>query len=381
MNSRERVLAAMKREDVDHVPFMPFFWGNTHPQGPWTNEEERFAYYARREWDAHVWCGVSVSPSPEAKWEFHYETDGDRLVLHQVWRTPARTIEERLLVTDDWPEAKDRKTPMWFEGDFRCPRLLEVPFKEPADLDALPYLFQIEDQRDFDGIRANHPAAQRLAKTYGLPTMVYFVAGMDWLTYLYPTQELILRMVDNREMMERLVRHINEAYMRRLEVLLELGVDVVLRRALYETCDFWNPTIFAEIVAPLLAPEIEMTHRAGAVHLLEMMSGFRPLLPQMALLPFDCLSFFDPVHGGLDPDLSKLRRALPGKSFRAGLSGPAHLHRGTPASVEAAVEKAFREFGSRGFILSHAGAIRSHWSWENVEAADRAWRRLRGVGS
>ena len=279
--------------------------------------------------------------------------------MHQVWRTPARTIEERLRVTDDWPEAKNRKSILWFEGDHRSPRYLEVPFKEPADLDALPYLFPVERPSDFDVMRKSMAAALARAKAFGVPTVAYHVAGMDWLTYLFSPSEAVLQVMDHREAMQRLVKHINAAYTRRLEVLLEAGVDVVLRRAIYETCDYWDPGIFAEMCAPLLAHEIEMVHRAGSVHYLEMMSGFRPLLPRMATLPFDCLGFFDPVHGGLDPDLGALRRALPGKSFRAGLAGPRTWSAALLQRVEAAVEKAFRkDFGSRGFLLSHAGAFR-----------------------
>ena len=46
-------------------------------------------------------------------------------------------------------------------------------------------------------------------------------------------------------------------------------------------------------------------------------------------------------------------------------------------SVTAAVEHAFEAFGRRGFILTHSGGFRGHWPWENLEIADRAWRRLR----
>ena len=377
MTSRERVVAAMRRGDVDHVPFSPYFWDNRHPNAPWADERGRLAYYVRRGWDGRVFCNPVITMDPAVTVEFDYETRGDVTVLHQVWRTPARTIEERLRVTDDWPEAAGRTTPMWFEGDFRSPRYLEVPFKEPADLDAIPYLFPVERPRDFETMRRSFRAAQALAREFGQPIFCYHVPAGDWLTYLYPPQEVAERMVDQPGMMNRLVGLIHQAYTRRLEVLLELDVDVIMRRAIYETCDFLNPRIFAESFAPLLAGEIDIVHRAGKVYMLEMMSGFQPLLPQMARLPFDCLSFFDPVHGGLDGDLRRLAEALPGKCFRGGLSGPAHMRNGTGESIAAAVARAFEAFGRRGFILSHAGAFRSHWPWANLEAADRAWRRLR----
>jgi hypothetical protein len=105
-------------------------------------------------------------------------------------------------------------------------------------------------------------------------------------------------------------------------------------------------------------------------------SGCVPLLPDLAALDFDCLAGVDPATTG-GTDLACVRRGLPGKSLWGGISGPLHLGRGTPTEVEAAVERAFAACGRTGFVLGPMVGIRHNWPWENLEACDRAWRRLR----
>jgi hypothetical protein len=75
--------------------------------------------------------------------------------------------------------------------------------------------------------------------------------------------------------------------------------------------------------------------------------------------------------------LKRVRSELPGKSLWGGISGPEHLGRGTAEEVEQAVEKAFADCGKRGFILGPGVVFRNYWPWENLEAMERTWRRLR----
>ena len=50
------------------------------------------------------------------------------------------------------------------------------------------------------------------------------------------------------------------------------------------------------------------------------------------------------------------------------------------SAPDRAAEQAFAACGSRGFVLGPMVGIRADWPWENIEACDRAWRRLRSAG-
>jgi len=320
-----------------------------------------------------VSVGLPVGPSAEARVEWSYEDAGGQRLLRQVWHTPAATLTERLRVTDDWPQAQH--PPVWLGDDFRTPRYVEYPFKQEADLAALPYLFALRGPAHEAALLASHAERRALAEEFQVPLLAVSSAGLDWLLWLYPAQEAVLRTVEQPEYVARLTDHINGAHLGWLELALELGVEGVVRRGWYESCDFRSPTLYHRFARPALERECAAARDGGAVSIYLMDSGIMPLLGELGDTNFDCLHGADPATS--HQDLAAIRRALPGKSLWGGLSGPLHLGLGTPQATEAAVEKAFAECGRGGFLLGTAVGFRHTWPWENLQAAERAWLRLR----
>jgi uroporphyrinogen-III decarboxylase len=378
MTTKERMMAALRCQPVDHVPMAFHFWHAPprHPKATWRNERERLEFYRRREWDARVEVGTSVTPLPEVHVEVRYETLNDQPILHQVWHTPAGTVEERLRVTEDWPRGeRNADTPVGFYDDFRTSRYIEFPFKSASDLATVPFLFPVENARDLDGLASAHRDAKALAEEFQVPLFAYHSAGMDWLIWLYPLEEIILRARTDPAMVHSLLDQINSAYRSRLEAVLQLGVDGVCRRGWYESADLWSPRDFAAFARGPLAEDIRAVHAAGGVLIYLMDTGVAPLLGELGALGFDCLFGVDPLIGRVD--LREVRRALPGKSLWGGISATLHIGLGTPAETERAVERAFESCGRVGFVLGPLEGLRHNWPWENIVAFERAWRRLR----
>lgn len=380
MTTKERLLAALRCRPVDYVPMALNFWHSPprHPNATWTNECECLEFYRRRGWDARIQVATVVTPLPEVKVEVRYETLNDQPVLRQIWHTPAGMVEERLRVTDDWPRGKrNADSPVGFYDDFRTSRYIEFPFKTVSDLATLPFLFPMENARDTDKMLSEHGHAKALADEFSVPLFAYYAAGMDWLLWLYPAEEMILRARSEPAMVHSLLDHIHSAAGRRLEILLELGLDGVFRRGWYESADLWSPRDFREFARDPLAEDIRAAHAADCVFVYVMDSGVVPLLGELGSLDLDCLIGVDPATRPVD--LRQVRSSLPGKALWGGISGPLHLARGTPAETERAVELAFESCGRLGFVLGPLVGIRHTWPWENIEACDRAWRRLRNV--
>jgi len=377
MTSKERLLSAIRSGPVDHVPMTIHFWSNPrHAGATWQDQRERLAFYARRSWDTSVdlWC--AVGPAPEVVCELHHHRDADGHVLHQIWHTPAGDIQERIRATDDWPEAQQATQCIGLLNDFRPPRYLEVPFKTASDLAALPYLFPIEDPTAEDALRRSYQQARRLADEFQVPVRADLRPGLDWLVWLFSAEEAVLRTIDSPELVGQILAQIGAAHLRRLELLLALGVDCIIRSGWYESADLWSPALFRTYVVPQFEAELRAVRAADVPLVYLMDSGVVPLLGDLAGLAFDCLAGVDPVTAG-GTDLAAVRSRLPGKSLWGGISGPLHLGRGTPATVEQAVEQAFRTCGKTGLILGPVVGFRHDWPWENLEALDRAWRRLR----
>lgn len=379
MTSKERILAALRREDVDYVPMALNFWKvPLHPKCTWKNERERIAFYLDRGWDTFVVASTLVTPSPEVRVQVEYESEAGKEIIKQTWHTPAGDLVERLKVTDDWDDAKDVADYLPLSGDFRTPRYIEPPIKPDTDPAVFEYLFPEDNPADIKELEGQLHNVRELGHEFQLPTFLGHDSGMDWLLWLFPAEEMVLTVIDQRPLIEALLNQISKAFHVRLAFALEFGVDAVHRRGLYETTDFWSPDIFEELARPAVEQETAMTHDAGAVFLYDMMTGVTPLLPQLAEMSFDCLIDVDPAYME-DPGLSAIREGLPGKSIWGGISAPEHIGRGTPDQTERAVEKAFEVCGRRGFILGPRANIRSHWPWENIMACDKAWRRCRGT--
>ena len=95
MTSRERLIAAIRCEEVDYVPMVLNFWPTPlHPKLKWKNERERLELYQGRGWDTRVTTPTIVTPSKEVRVDMNYETRGDMTILHQVWHTPAGSLEK-----------------------------------------------------------------------------------------------------------------------------------------------------------------------------------------------------------------------------------------------------------------------------------------------
>ena len=379
MTSKERLLSAVRSGPVDHVPMTIRFWSTPqHARATWRDERERLQFFAHRDWDAYVtmWCGVQ--PAPVVRGEVHHEHDAGGPVLRQVWHTPAGVITERLRVTDDWPEAQTATQPIGLLHDFRTPRYIEVPFKTADDLAALPYLLPIDNPAEEAGMTRAYHDARALADEFGVALLADIRSGLDWLVWLYPAQEAVLRTLDSPDMIRQMLAHVHAAYRRRLDLLLGLGVDGVIRSGWYESADLWSPELFRAYAVPELEWEIRAAKEAGVPLVYLMDSGVTPLLPDLNRLPFDCLAGIDPATAG-GTDLAAIRRCLPGKAIWGGISGPLHLGLAGPAEVERAVERAFAACGKSGFILGPVVGFRYNWPRENLEACDRAWRRLRSA--
>jgi len=377
MTTKERLLAAWRCQEVDYVPMAWHFWNSPlHAKATWHNERERLEFYGRRSWDARVEVENAVTPLPEVRTEVRYETDRGRPVLHQVWHTPAGSVSERLRVTEDWPPRdRDDNCPIGFRDDFRTSRYVDFPFKSEADLATLPYLFPLDNANDTERLINQHREARILADEFCVPLICYHPAGMDWLIWLYPAEEAIIRAQTEPDVISALLNHINRAYFGQLQLMLHLGVDGVCRRGWYESADLWSPSLFVKFARGPLEQDIRACHSAGGVFIYLMDSGVVPLLGELARLGFDCLFGVDPATSPVD--LRQIRQALPGKSLWGGISGPLHIGRGTASDAEHAVERAFEACGRSDFVLGPGVGIRYNWPWENVEAVERAWCRLR----
>lgn len=381
MNSRERILAALRREPVDYVPCCGSFNPLTPVQRrghswnfPWPPDatmEEQTAYQVEQlGLDQVVQIGVGVTrqaPGVTARtW-----TEGD--VLHKAYETPAGVLHAAVHCNELWPHGQD----IPFYSDFNIGHFVEPWLKTRQDLECLE-LLQMPRDRDEIVPDARRAVARyfELARRYGLAVMGgYAGAGLTGAQHLCGAEPLCFMTIDQPELVDAYLEHEHRLNLLQIDVLAELGVDIVGRNGFYETADFYSPAMLERFLARRLTAEAAAVHKAGMVVAYTVHTGVMPILDYLAALPLDSLRGVDIAFNGVD--MTQIRDRLGGaKAFWTGPSSTYHIWKG-PEPTRRAVRDVLECFGKRGLILSQCVSSHSIMPWESTLAMIDEWKRLR----
>jgi len=383
MTSRDRVLAAMRREEVDRVPVVMDFWtaGPEEQQFSWESPEERIAW--DREWgfDSCLylpppWEGdgaAKMNPAIQQRvWE-ESDPDGPYPILCSEWTSPGGTLTSKVRKTDDYPF----DTVHLFQ-DYNTPRYVKPLLASGEDL--LTFIemdpYQVRAERGYAEWREECESLKGVADREGIPVGCSGGTSLDYVIWGARAEQAILLALDYPEETRAFLEYLNDFSDQRVQLCLEAGADFVIRRGWYESADFWSPVQFADLAAPFIQREAELVHQAGAASVYLMCTGTMPLLPELDKLDFDCLQKAEPVLA--DQNLQEIAAVLGDrKSFWTGLSAPMHIGLGSPEDVREAVRDAFGTFGHAGFLLMAVPSVRRHWPWEeNLSAMMDEYRAI-----
>ncbi len=388
MSSRERMLAALRRQTPDHVPCCFMIFAALRERCG-TQEE-----YVRRQLelglDAFVeipyrentraslsadLTGLPVTLDPGIVVERWGEEAGGQTLLHKSYATPAGTLRTTVHKTDDWPYGDE--VPLF--DDYVIPRAEKFLVREPADLAALAQLLRAPTGSELRAFREEAAVLHRVAGEHGLLTVSGRGVGLEAGCWLCGIRNLILDAVDRPEFVDELVAVIAAWNRRRMEAVLAAGVDLFIRRGWYEGADFWSPPLFDRFVAPHLAREAALVHGAGTLFGYIMTSGALPLLPRIKAAGVDVLIGVDPVQGKVR-DLHAFKREAQGVlALWGGVNASLTVERGEECDARQAAEDALAALGPDGFVLSPVDNVRdsSPRAWRNVQALVRAWEAAR----
>ena len=185
---------------------------------------------------------------------------------------------------------------------------------------------------------------------------------------------MVFASFDQPEFMHKLLGMIAEWNHKRMDVLLRMGVDLYIKRAWYETCNFWSPKSFREFLLPILKADVERAHNAGARFGYIVTSKTMPLLEQYIEAGVDVLIGVDPMEW----DLRETRQKLEGKiCIWGGVNGQLTVEKKDAQSVRQEVRECLDILApGKGFILSPVDNVRVNddRSRENVQALIDEWQ-------
>ncbi|MBM3499527.1 MAG: hypothetical protein FJX74_12745 [Armatimonadetes bacterium] len=377
MTGRERLLAAMQREEVDYPPCAPVFWSSpVEPGFQWRTEEERLEVCIERLGvDAVAHFGIPLGVNPDVReraWEEHAPAEPLPLV-HKVIETPAGTLTATARKTEDWPHGTD--IPLM--SDFVVSRIVKPWIRTHADLDCFEQVWLPPDWTAVQAREALEPT-RRMAGRWGAPIALQTGHGWTLSLSLMGAEAAPLLSVDQPELLDRLAEIDHRVAMRRIELGIAAGVDYLHRNGFYETTDFWSPAQIERHLLPRHQQQTALGHQAGLPSVYTICTGIMPMLDLLNRAGFDCLYGIEPVLG--NQNLRGVAEVLgQDHAFWGGLSAPMHVGEGTPADVRETVRQFYEVFGRRGTILMATPSIRPQWKWENVVAMIEEWSALRGL--
>ncbi|MBT3376717.1 MAG: hypothetical protein HN742_42415 [Lentisphaerae bacterium] len=381
MTSRERVLAAMRREPVDHVPCVCAFnalspvqrrghgWNFPWPEG--ASYADRLAYELDvLGIDSLVPAGASlVSSHPDVTSRAWLEGD----VLHKAFTTPAGELHAAVHYNAGWPHGEN----IPFYSDFNVGHFVEPWIQTEEDLERFTYVHRLDDSADrvaaaLDGLRRTRELADR----HQLAVNASGGMGLTGAQHLFGATDLCLATMDNPGLVDAYLEHEHRINLRCLEVMGESNcVDSVRRNGFYETTDFYSPAQLTEFLGKRLTAEADCAHANGMLVSYTMNTGVMPALDHLAAIPFDTMFGIDIAFQGVD--LGEINAKLGSRmSFFIGPSSTYHIWFGDDLCRQA-VRDCFDAFGKEGLIIAPCVSSHAIMPWENTLAMIDEWKKCR----
>jgi uroporphyrinogen decarboxylase len=296
--------------------------------------------------------------------------------LVKEYATPAGSLTARVSKSDDWPYGNH----IPFLDDFIIPRARKPLIASPEDLERLRYLLVPPTDDIIRSFREESRRAKAFAGERNLLVSAGLGVGADMAGWLCGLQNLIYLTADAPAFVEDLMRLIASWNMQRMEVVLDAGIDLWVRRGWYENCDFWSPHLYRQFILPYLKREVELAHSAGIKFGYIMTSGVMPLLDMLLEAGVDVLIGVDPLMGRAD--LRLMTEKVTGRMcLWGGVNAALTVEKGSPEEVQEAVKQALDILSpGHGFILSPVDEIDdpSEHAWNNVQVFIKAWKEWRG---
>ncbi|MBN2566106.1 MAG: hypothetical protein JXB46_10390 [Candidatus Eisenbacteria bacterium] len=332
--SRERVLAAIRFQGSDRVPY-DLMEGCVWPE---LMEYFRSRHGLAQESDVldflgvdFRWTGMRYVGPPQTEYADYCAHDFHLTYSDTVCRRPladAHTVSD--IEAYGWPD------PTWFEpGDYRAFR---KRFPDHAIVAAPPWM-----------------------PLFCYPCVAF---GME---------EVLVKMLTEPIVVEAFISTLSEIYLEILKRHLNAAEGVI---DICYLADDWGsnnglimgPEPWRRFIKPHLARHIQLVHAHGMVAMMHSCGSIRSILPDLVDIGLDSLSVFQTTCAGMDAH--EIAREFGGKmAFYGGIDTQRLLSFGSPDEVAAAVRnnvEAFEKCG--GYIVANSHHSLATIRGENIEA-------------
>ncbi len=384
-SSRERLLCALSHSEPDRVPLWCLWRGDAKGM-PFSSGDELSRL------DAVLAMGMDDTlllrpPGPREDelmppdlletvttrvWTENGQRDDPR-VLVKEYLTPDGPLRQAVRLSSDWPFGDD--IPIF--SDFNVVQGAEYPLKTGLDIQRLKHVLREPTPLQLREFRDRARRIRKVAREREVLVEGGWLTTVDAAVWLFGLDALLWKAIEDPGFVQDLLGFIGEWERPRLELLLEAQVDLVVHSAWYEMPHFWSPSLYRELILPVIAEEVRVTHSAGAHFCYILTAGSSLVLDDLAEVGVDSIRGVDPVLGHGD-DLGLVKGRVANKiAIWGGMNAAVTLERGNAQEVRAAVDQAIGTCAAGGgFVLYPVDQIWSNTSWPNVETMVARWQEI-----
>jgi hypothetical protein len=367
LTSRQRMLAALSGQPPDHTPCAFMLFKGLHARS------RSYLEFLQSQLDLGLDTFVQLPPRPPQIRNDHYNLHGlpvhydpqvqvvewkelhqgeDLPILVKEYQTPAGILRAEVKQTRDWPYGDH----IPFFDDYVEPRSRKFLVESFRDLEPLCYLLAPPTYKEIQQFRVDSLPYLEFAQQEGLLVAGGWGVGADAIGWLSGLTNMIKLTRRQPEFIQSLLDLIAGWNRTRMQVVLSMGVDLYIKRAWYENCDFWTPTTWRKFIQPILAQDASLAHQYGAKFGYILTSSAMPLIEPIIEAGVDVLIGVDP----LEYDLKRTAQLSAGKlCLWGGVNGHLTVERRTPSQVRQEVQTGLEILGKQpGFILSPVDNIR-----------------------
>jgi len=390
ITSKERMLGAINYAEIDYIPceFMNFY----NLTYKFKNQDKAIEEELKMGLDAVVNVGtLEQSFHPDTKYSEWIEKKGGNKYFCRKLDTPEGPLTQRVMQRDNWPY--DGFFPIF--DDEIIPRSEKFLLDPEKDLNKLKYLLGPFSKKSINKLRNQADWAKKNAAKHGLLQIAgemcrnlfnegnySLICGADMLSWLSGFENIMVLSLKKPEIIKEYVNIISAWNLRQIDIYLDItDVDLIVRRAWYETTEFWTPDIYKKIILPTIKKEAELVHQAGKKYGYIITSAFLPIIDYILDSGIDVLIGLDPKEGkGTDLSVVKEKFYNKKKALWGGVSGPVTIEDGTAEETEEAVIEALKTLGrGGGYILSPVDNVREETTnvWTNTYKFIDTWKKYR----
>ena len=339
MTRRERFERALRREEVDRLPFWAKIFGASylHFQPQRYREMGELALADYLELDHMAGGGVPIARSNE-RVETHTETtDGRRVTRH-------KTLDGILTRANAFDEGSHSWHPV------------EFPIKTPDDIKTAHHLFEHNRfEVDHDALPRCHERLRQVGDRGIVMTGMGISPLMDLIQHLIGPMHTYFFLADYPDAMDSLIAVMHEERLRYLRCLLTVCPYDYIVSVENTSTTLLSPTVFERYCWRHLRDYGRLIAEAGKTHVLHQCGKLRALLPRIEELPASAIEAYSSPPVG-DTTLADRVARAPTTAIIGGTNATTWLL--PAAAICESIEQSLVEAGTMaGVVLTSAGVM------------------------